>query len=333
LYSVVDKDDADVDCEYFVDEVINDDAAEIALCTLAGLNLGKIKETSDMERPMELLVRALNEILDYQDYPVEAARNSTLNRRPLGIGISNVAFWLAKNGYKYSDGSSLAHWDDIMEAFQYYAIKGSMEVAKERGAPCAKFHETKYSKGIFPIDTYKKELDTVVHQFDPKMDWGVLRKQVATYGMMNSTLTAIMPTETSAQISNAVNSLEPPRSLVTIKSSGDGLLRQVVPSISKLKNKYELAWDMPNTRGYLAIVAIAGRHIDQSVSASTWYNPQNYQDGDVPMSELIKDDLFSFKVGLKTLYYCHTNDGSEDASATINKEFGDDGCAGGACKL
>lgn len=301
---------------------------EIALCTLACINLGKVKTPADMERPMELLVRALNEVLDYQEYPIPAAERATLGRRPLGIGVTNLAYWLAKRGYKYSDDSSIKEWDDLMEAFQYYAIKGSVVCAKERGAACPLFHETKYSLGIMPIDTYKPALDEI-NKFSPKMDWDWLRNEVKTHGMLNSTLTAMMPVETSSQVIGSMNGIEPIRSLVTVKGSGEGRLKQVVPEIAKLKHKYEKAWDMPNTRGYLNIVAIANRYICQSISASTWYNPENYPNNDVPMSELLRDNLHAYKYGIRTLYYCNTYDGASDEVDT----GGDSGCTDGVCKL
>jgi ribonucleoside-diphosphate reductase alpha chain len=305
-----------------------DETGEIALCTLACLNLGKFNKGNDeMERPLELLVRALNEILDYQEYPVDAATRSTLGRRPLGIGVCNLAFWLAKRGYKYSDNSCLKEWDELMEAYQYYLIKASVTCAKERGKPCPMFNETKFSKGIMPIDTYKKEVDEL-NKFSAKMDWDTLRKDVVEYGMLNSTLSAFMPVESSSQVCNATNGIEPPRSLVSIKGSGDGRLKQVVPSIAKLKNKYELAWDMPDTIGYLNIVAIANRFLCQTISASTWYNPENYEGGDVPMSTLIKDNLHAYRMGIRTLYYCNTYDGASDSVEEDNNA-----CEDGVCKL
>jgi ribonucleoside-diphosphate reductase alpha chain len=310
-------------------EYPNDPNGEIALCTLAAANLGKLKTTADLEKPLELLVRALNELLDYQHYPVAAAENATLNRRPLGIGIFNLAYWLAKNGYKYSDNSAVAHWDEVMEAFQYYLIKASMTVAKERGAPCPKFNETKYSQGIMPIDTYKRDIDTEVVAPNLKMDWDWLRAQVKEHGMMNSTLSAGMPAETSAQIANGTNGFEPPRGFITVKGSGEGRLRQVVPGYPRLKNKYELAWDMPNTTGYLNLIAISQKYFDQTISANTWYNPQNFPGEEIPMSKMIQDDIYFYRIGGKTLYYCNTYDGQSDEILFDD----DDDCTDGGCKL
>lgn len=306
----------------------NDPDGEIALCTLAAINLGKIKSVGDFEKPCELLVRALNELLDYQEYPVEAARKSTKNRRPLGVGLINVAYWLAKNGFKYSDNTGLVEWGKMMEAFQFYLMKGSMELAKEKGEPCPSFHETKYSKGIMPIDTYKKELDEILpHQED--MDWEWLRGEIKQHGMMNSTLSAGMPSETSSQISNATNGFEPPRSFVVVKGSGEGRLKQVVPGYPRLKNKYELAWDMPDTRGYLNIIAVAQKYFDQTISANTWYNPENYDNEKVSMKDMIMDDLYFYRIGGKTLYYCNTYDGQSDDMYQDD----DDDCEGGGCKI
>lgn len=307
----------------------NDPNGEIALCTLSALNLGKIKSVEDMEKPLELLVRGLNELLDYQEYPVDAARNATLGRRPIGVGIFNMAYWLAKNGFKYSDNSGVVAWDNMMEAFQYYLIKASMVVAKERGEPCPLFNETKYSKGIMPIDTYKKELDEEVVPHNPQMDWEWLRGEVLEHGLMNSTLSAGMPAETSAQIANGTNGFEPPRGFITVKGSGEGRLKQVVPGYPRLKNKYELAWDMPNTTGYLNLIAISQKYFDQTISANTWYNPQNFEGEEIPMSRMIHDDVYFYRIGGKTLYYCNTFDGQTDE---INFDDDDD-CTEGGCKL
>lgn len=303
----------------------NDAEGEIALCTLAAYNLGKMKVVEDMEEPLNLLVRALNELLDYQEYPVPAAKNSTNNRRPLGVGILNLAYWLAKNDFKYSDDTGLVEFDKVMEAFQFYLIKASMEVAKEQG-PCPKFNETKYSQGIMPIDTYKKALDEDLIPNVQRMDWAWLRSEVMEHGMANSTLSAGMPSETSSQISNATNGFEPPRGLVSVKGSGEGRLKQVVPSVHKLKNKYELAWDMPQTRGYLNLIAVAQKYFDQTISANTWYNPENYENEKIPMSELLKDQIYAYRLGVKTFYYCNTFDGQTD-------DMPEDDCDGGACKI
>jgi len=312
---------------YFNELVEIEKAPEIALCTLAAINMGQIKESIDFKKPTELLVRALNEILDYQDYPVDAAKIATMKRRPLGVGFINIAYWLAKNGFTYSGMEGLSRWHEMTEAFQYYLISASVEVAKEKGMPCAAFSETKYSKGILPIDTYKKTIDSEIGKIDLKLNWERLRQDVLTYGMYNSTLSAGMPSEASSLVSNATNGFEAPRSYVSVKGSGEGRLKQVVPGFPKLKSKYELMWDQKDCRGYLRICAIAQKFFDQTISTNTFYNPDFYG-GDVPMSELIKDDIYAYKLGLATLYYCNTYDGQSDE---VNDK--DDDCAGGACKI
>lgn len=304
----------------------DDPNGEIALCTLAGLNIGAIRNKEDMERPLELVVRALNELLDYQDYPVEAGRTSTMKYRPLGVGITNLAYWLAKNGYKYSDNSGAEGWDEMMEAFQYYLIKASTTVAKEKGTVPSGFQNTKYSQGLMPIDTYKKELDEDVIPHVERMDWKGLREHVAEHGMYNCTLSAGMPAETSAQIANATNGFEAPRAFVSVKGSGEGRLKQVVPGYPRLKNKYELLWEQPSCRGYLNLCAISQKYFDQSISTNTFYNPEHYDNEEVPMSVLIQDDLYAYRIGLKTLYYCNTFDGQTD-------DISDDNCGEGGCKL
>lgn len=294
---------------------IYDTEGEIALCTLAAANLGKIRKKEDLQRPAEIMVRGLNELLDYQDYPVPAAQNSTMKYRPLGIGVINLAYWLAKNGFKYSDNSSVEAWDELMEAFQFYMIKASSDIAKEKGSPIPGWKDTKYSKGIFPIDTYKKDVDGIVKNVQ-RMPWDELRKQVAQYGMYNSTLSSFMPSETSSQISNATNGIEAPRSYISVKGSGEGRLKQVVPGFPKLKGKYELLWDMHSCQGYLNIVAIAQKYLDQAISANTFYNPKNYANEEIPMSVMIKDLMYAYKMGVKTLYYHNTYDGQSDEIET-----------------
>ena len=286
---------------------INDENGEISLCTLAAINWGKIKKPQDFEKPCTIAVRALDALLDYQDYPVRAAEISTRNRRPLGIGIINFAYWLARNDSTYSNPNlDLVH--EYAEAWSYYLIKASVDLAEEV-APCPKHVDTLYSGGIMPIDTYKKEVDELV---DPvyRMDWDSLSLRASTVGIRNSTLMALMPAETSAQISNSTNGIEPPRALVSIKQSKDGVLKQVVPSINKYKNKYELLWDQPSPVGYLEIVAVLQKFIDQSISTNTSYNPKFYEDGKIPMSVMLQHLLMMYKYGIKTGYYFNTNDGA-----------------------
>lgn len=288
-------------------EDINDERGEISLCTLAAINWGKIRKPADFEKPCTLAVRALDALLDYQDYPVRAAAIGTNNRRPLGVGIINFAYWLARNGSTYSDPNlDLVH--EYAEAWSYYLIKASVDLAEEVGA-CPKADETKYGSGIMPIDTYKQEVDELVAP-NYKMDWSALSVKANEVGIRNSTLMALMPAETSAQISNSTNGIEPPRSLVSIKQSKDGVLKQVVPEIHRLKNKYELLWDQKSPEGYLKIMAVLQKFIDQSISTNTSYNPKFYEDEKIPMSEMLKHVLMCYKYGIKTLYYFNTNDGA-----------------------
>jgi ribonucleoside-diphosphate reductase alpha chain len=291
---------------------LHDDEGQIALCTLSAINWGNIKETKDFENICDLAVRALDELLDYQSYPIIAAKSHTNCYRPLGVGIINLAYFLAKRGIKYSDPEALKLVDEYAEAWSYYLIKASINLAKEKGS-CPAFEENllKTSIGQFPIDTRKKDVDDLV-EFNPKMNWEELRKEMFVNGIRNSTLMALMPSETSAQISNATNGVEPPRDYISIKKSKDGVLKQVVPEYKKLKKYYELLWDQKSPDGYLKIMAILQKYIDQSISTNTSYNPENYDDNQIPMSVLLKDLLTTYKFGIKTLYYMNTNDGRKE---------------------
>ncbi|WP_371193030.1 class 1a ribonucleoside-diphosphate reductase subunit alpha [Glaciecola sp. SC05] len=322
---------------------VDDPEGEIALCTLSAFNLGSIESLDDFEELADLSVRALDNLLDYQDYPVPAALNATIGRRTLGIGVINFAYYLAKNGVKYSDHSANGLIHRTFEAMQYYLLKASNNLAKEKGA-CPKFNETTYSKGILPIDSYKRDLDAVCNE-PLHYDWNTLRNEIVEHGLRNSTLSALMPSETSSQISNATNGIEPPRGHISIKTSKDGVLKQVVPDYKALKNAYELMWDIPSNDGYLQLVAIMQKFIDQTISANTSYDPGKYEGNKVPMKLLLKDLLTTYKLGVKTLYYHNTRDGASDKSDTelagvvqepqaqtaIIEE--DDDCAGGACKI
>ncbi|NLY15198.1 MAG: ribonucleoside-diphosphate reductase subunit alpha [Gammaproteobacteria bacterium] len=307
-------------------EDIHDADKEIALCTLSAFNLGAIKDLSELEEMAELAVRALDSLLDYQDYPIAAARNATMKRRTLGIGVINYAYYLAKHGVKYSDGSANALTHRTFEAIQYYLLKASNKLAREFGA-CPAFNETTYAQGLLPIDTYKKDIDSICNE-PLHLDWETLRKDIVEHGLRNSTLSSLMPSETSSQISNATNGIEPPRGLVSVKQSKDGILKQVVPDYENLKDQYELLWTMPNNEGYLHLVGIMQKFVDQAISANTNYDPQRFEGGRVPMRQLLKDLLTAYKFGLKTLYYQNTRDGAEDDQSDL-----DDGCAGGACKI
>lgn len=307
---------------------ILDEEGEIALCTLGALNLGSVDKDKleDIEESMDLIVRALDSVLDYQNYPVKAARNSVDKYRPLGIGVINYAYYLAKNGARYSNASGHKLTHELFEAIQYYALKSSVQLAKEKGK-CGAFENTKYSKGILPIDTYKKSIDEFA-SFDYRLDWESLRKDIVEYGLRNATLTSLMPSESSSQVSNATNGIDLPRGPITVKASKDGILKQVVPEYEKLAYDYEYLWYDSNNIGMLKLVAIMQKFVDQSISTNTRYNPANYTNSKVPMKEMLKELLLAYKYGVKTLYYHHTNDGSDDTQDSL-----DDGCAGGACKI
>jgi ribonucleoside-diphosphate reductase alpha chain len=309
---------------------VNDPDGEIALCTLSAFNLGAIEDLSELEELAELAVRSLDSLLDYQDYPIPAAYHATMNRRTLGVGVINYAYYLAKNGVKYSDGSANGLTHRTFEAIQYYLLKASTKLAQEFG-PCLKFAETTYADGILPIDSYKKDLDKICAE-PLLLDWEQLRTEITTHGLRNSTLTALMPSETSSQISNATNGIEPPRGHISIKASKDGILKQVVPEYERLKDQYELLWDIPNNDGYLALVGIMQKFVDQAISANTSYDPNKFGGGKVPMKVLLKDLLTAYKLGVKTLYYHNTRDGASDIQDDMLVEAEDD-CAGGACKI
>ena len=306
---------------------INDPNGEIALCTLSAFNLGALNNLDELEELADLTVRALDALLDYQDYPVAAARTATMNRRTLGIGVINYAYYLAKNGVRYSDDSALGLTHRTFEAMQYYLLKASVNLAKEYGA-CPLFNQTVYSQGKLPIDTYKKDLDAVCNE-PLHYDWESLRADIVKYGLRNSTLTALMPSETSSQIANATNGIEPPRGLVTVKASKDGILKQVVPEFETLKDAYETLWQLPGNEGYLKLVGVMQKFVDQSISANTAYDPGKFEGNKVSMKQMLKDLLTAYKYGVKTLYYHNTRDGADDTQTDIQ----DDGCAGGACKI
>lgn len=288
-------------------ESYDDPNGEISLCTLSAINWGLINEPSEFEKYCTLSVRALDQLLDYQSYPIAAAETGTKNRRPLGIGIINLAYFLAKRGLKY-DESAYDIIDEYAEAWSYYLIKASSDLAKEI-SPCPKNNDTKYARGVLPNDTYKRAIDNLTESKE-RLPWTELRKQLTETGIRNSTLMALMPAETSAQISNSTNGIEPPRALVSYKQSKDGVMAQVVPGYHHLKNKYDLLWDQKSPEGYLAICGILQKYIDQGISVNTSYNPEHYEDNKIPMSVMIKDLVTAYKYGLKQLYYFNTYDGS-----------------------
>ena len=289
---------------------IDDEKGEIALCILSAINLGLIRDKDELEGLCDLSVRALDEIIDYQEYPIEAARISAESRRSLGIGYIGLAHFLAKNHVKYDDPKALELVDETTEAFQYYLLKASNNLAKEKGK-CDYFHKTKYSDGILPIDTYKKDLDKVIKR-KLSYDWKQLRKDIQEHGLRHSTLSAQMPSESSSVVSNATNGIEPPRDYLSVKKSKKGTLKQIVPEYHRLKNFYTLLWDMPSNEGYINVVATMQKYFDQAISGNWSYNPENYKDGEVPISVMANDLLTTYKLGWKTSYYQNTYDAKTD---------------------
>lgn len=306
---------------------VQDKEGEIALCTLSAVNLGALKSLDELEALTEIIVRALDALLDYQDYPLIAAELASKNRRTLGIGVTNFAYYLAKNNVRFSNNSSHQLTHETFEALQYYCLKASHKLAKEFGA-CPLFNQTHYAMGKLPIDTYKKDIDTFVN-FELKLDWETLRADILKDGLRNSTLTALMPCETSSQISNSTNGIEPPRGFVSVKKSKDGILKQVVPEYLKYKAQYELLWDIPDNNSILQLTAIMQKFVDQAISTNTHYDPAKF-DGKVPMKLLLTDILRAYKYGIKTLYYHITRDGSAQNMSNKNT---DDDCVDGVCKL
>ena len=300
---------------------LNDPEGEISLCTLSAINWGNIRTPADFERVCRLAVRGLDALLSYQNYPILAAQLSTEKRRPLGVGIINFAYWLAKHDltYQHIDADGLALVDEWAEAWSYYLIKASADLAVEFGAPSGNM-ETKYGHGITPNQTYKKDLDELVPHVE-RMDWDTLRAQLKDTGIRNSTLMALMPAETSAQIANATNGIEPPRSLISIKQSKHGVLKQVVPEFKRLKNKYDLLWDQQSPEGYLKIMSVLQKYIDQGISVNTSYNPIYFEDEKIPMSTMLQHLLMFYKLGGKQLYYFNTNDGQGEVD--VNKMMGE----------
>ncbi len=289
---------------------IDDHLGEIALCILSAINVGKVQSDRELEDLCDLSVRALEELIDYQEYPVKAAETATKARRSLGIGFIGLAHYLAKLGFKYDSQEAWDAVHKLSESFQYYLIKASNNLAKEKGH-CENFGRTKYSDGILPIDTYKKDVDEISN---PKYqhDWEALRESILEHGLRHSTLSAQMPSESSSVVSNATNGIEPPRDYLSIKKSKKGPLKQVVPSYGSLKNNYTLLWDMPDNTGYINIVAVMQKFFDQAISGNWSYNPEHFDDSEVPVSVMAQDLLTTYKYGWKTSYYQNTNDMKSD---------------------
>ena len=289
---------------------IDDPDGEIALCILSAVNVGKVKDDEEFEELCELSVRGLEELIDYQDYPVIAAEKSTKARRSLGVGFIGLAHYLAKLGFKYDSQEAWDAVHGLTESFQYYLLKASNQIAKEKGA-CEYFNRTKYADGILPIDTYKKDVDEIT-SIPYQHDWETLRAEIQAYGLRHSTLSAQMPSESSSVVSNATNGIEPPRGFLSVKKSKKGPLKQIVPQYQHLKNNYTLLWDMPSNTGYINIVAVMQKFFDQAISGNWSYNPENYQDNEVPVTVMAQDFLSTYKYGWKTSYYQNTYDNKTD---------------------
>jgi ribonucleoside-diphosphate reductase alpha chain len=304
---------------------IDDPNGEIGICILSALNLLEIFEKEgDLEEVCKIAVKTLDAVIDYQDYPVLAGENFTKNRRSLGIGVTNLAGFLAKNKLKYEDKETLTLVHGVMEKIQWHLINASCELAKEKGA-CPKFKDTKYAKGLMPIDWYKKTVDELVA---PRynMDWEELRQRVKKYGMRHSTLSAIMPCESSSVIQNSTNGIEPVRSLLLFKKAKNGVLKQLVPNYHMRKNYYTLAWEMTTNKPIMNVAAVIQKFVDMSMSTNLYYNYAHYEGGNIPLSVLIKDQIYGYKYGLKNFYYANTPDGDGDTEKGMN-------CESGACSI
>ena len=289
---------------------IDDPDGEIALCILSAINVGKVRSDHELEELCDLTVRALDELIDYQTYPVIAAEKGTKNRRSLGVGYIGLAHYLAKLGFKYDSQEAWDAVHSLSESFQYFLLKASNNLAKEKGK-CGYFNRTKYSNGTLPIDTYKKDVDEIT-KVSYQHDWDSLRTDIATHGLRHSTLSAQMPSESSSVVSNATNGIEPPRGFLSVKKSKKGPLKQVVPQYSSLKNNYTLLWDMPSNDGYIKVVSVMQKFFDQGISGNWSYNPTNYEDNQIPMEVMAQDLLSTYKYGWKTSYYQNTFDNKSD---------------------
>lgn len=305
---------------------IDDKDGEIGICILSALNLLELESEKDIERACSITVRTLESIIDYQDYPVAAGENFTKNRRSLGIGITNFAGYLAKNKLKYDDPNTLKFVHQTMEKIQWYLLNESCNLAEKLG-PCNKFNETKYSQNLLPIDWYKKTVDELVKP-EYTMDWEGLRSRIEKHGLRHSTLTAIMPCESSSVIQNSTNGIEPVRNLMSYKKAKNGVLKQLVPNYSSRKNFYTLAWDMKDNKAVLNICAVLQKFVDMSISVNLYYNYSHYEDGNIPLSTLIKDQIYGYKYGIKNFYYCNTPDSDGDTEKDLSNN-----CESGACAI
>lgn len=303
---------------------IDDKEGEIGICILSALNLLEIEDDEDTQKACAMAVKTLESIIDYQDYPVLAGENFTKNRRSLGIGITNFAAYLAKHKLKYEDPDTVKLVHSTMEKIQWHLLNESCKLAETLG-PCAKFSETKYAQGLLPIDWYKKTVDELVEP-EYTMDWEGLRSRIAKHGLRHSTLTAIMPCESSSVIQNSTNGIEPVRNLVSYKKAKNGVLKQLVPNYNSRKNYYTLAWEMKDNKAILNICAVLQKFVDMSISVNLYYNYAHYPDGNIPLSILIKDQIYGYKYGVKNFYYCNTPDGDGQTEKSS-------GCESGSCAI
>ena len=297
---------------------LHDENGEISLCILSAINVGKLRNLEELKDLCDIAVRGLDALIDYQGYPIKCAERATKGRRSLGVGVIGLAHYFAKHGVKYGDPEAWTLTHELFEAFQYHLISSSADLAKELG-PCDDYIETKYYKGLLPIDHYKESVDKIAAP-EYKLDWEALREKVGQYGLRNSTLSAQMPSESSSVVCNATNGIEPPRDFLSIKKSKKGTLKQIVPGFPRLKSNYTLLWDMPDMTGYLNVMAVIQKFFDQSISTNTSYNPQNYEGKEVPASVLLGDLLKSYQLGIKTLYYHNTYDGKGEEEIVKSEE-------------
>lgn len=303
---------------------INDPDGEIGICILSAINLLELSDDDDIEQACRMAVATLDSVIDYQHYPILAGENFTKNRRSIGVGITNLAGYLAKNKLLYTDNKALEVVHELMEKIQWHLINASCDLAQEKGR-CPKFHDTKYSQGLLPIDWYKKSVDSLV---DPKyvMDWEMLRAKIEKYGLRHSTVSAIMPCESSSVIQNSTNGIEPVRNLLSYKKAKNGVLKQLVPNFHNRKNYYTIAWDITDNKCIINIAAVLQKFVDMSISTNLYYNYAHYEDGNIPLSVIIKDQIYAYKYGLKNLYYANTPDGDGETEK-------DTGCDSGACSI
>jgi len=308
---------------------INDETGQIGICILSALNLLELVNEREIAKACQIAVRTLDSVIDYQEYPVVAGETFTKYRRSLGIGVTNLAGFLAKNKIKYEDPEALNLVHEIMEQIQWNLINASVDLAKEKGA-CDGFGETKYSKGLLPVDWYKKTVDDIIKP-TYNMDWEALRKRVEKYGMRHSTLSAIMPCESSSVIQNSTNGIEPVRSMLIYKKAKNGILKQLVPNYKTRKNFYTIAWEMTDNKTIINIAAVIQKFVDMSMSTNLYYNYEHFEGGNIPLSAIIKDQVYAYKYGLKNLYYANTPDG--DGAFGGDTDMDDGGCAGGACAI